>query len=307
MVATETWSALGTTAVLCAPPRRLTAARDAVRRELERIDAQASRFRPDSELSRVNRAGGARVRITTGLLDALRVAVHAAAISGGAVDPTLGGSLVGLGYDRDWSELDHVPADAPLATPRPTDRRRSAWREIELGDQPPSVRVAAGVSLDLGATAKGLAADRGARAAGAAAGPDAGVLLSLGGDLATAGPAPDGGWLVRIAEDHRRGDGPGETIALHEGGLATSSLTVRRWYRDGRALHHVLDPETGAPVTPVWRTVSVVAASCAEAEIATTAALVLGARAPAWIAGHGLPARLVALDGTVHAQGGWPR
>ena len=123
-----------------------------------------------------------------------------------------------------------------------------------------------------------------------------------------AGPPPAGGWPIRVSDDHRDGDaGPVQDIVIESGGLATSSLVPRRWYHDGQAVHHIVDPRTGAPVSPRWRTASVAAADCAQANIAATAAIVLGDDAPGWLAGQGLPARLVAVDGSVHAFGDWPR
>jgi thiamine biosynthesis lipoprotein len=161
------------------------------------------------------------------------------------------------------------------------------------------------VELDLGATAKALAADRAARVASACV--DAGVLVSLGGDIAVCGTHPSGGWPIRVSDDHAaHPDAPGAAVAITAGGLATSSTTVRRWRRAGQALHHILDPRTGLPAPVVWRTVSVAAGSCLDANIATTAAIVRGASAPRWLAGLGLPARLVALDGTVLRVGAWP-
>lgn len=303
----QTWSALGTTAVLCTTQGSAASARSAAERQIAEIDAAASRFDPDSELSGVNRAGGRRVAISERLLEALRLGVRAAAVTDGAVDPTLGARLVDLGYDRDWAQLMHVAADEPLQRDRDAPvaaAHGASWRSIELSDRPPAVRVAAGLKLDLGATAKALAADRGALATQLAAG--GGVLLSLGGDIATCGPAPRDGWLVRVTDDHRDTSTAGQTIVVASGGLATSSLVARRWYHDGRPVHHVLDPRSGRPVDPVWRTVSVAAASCAEANIASTAALVLGAGAPAWLAAHHLPARLTAVDGETRVQSGWP-
>lgn len=305
---TESWEALGTTAVLrhLGPPR--PEIRAAVDGELEAIDAAASRFRDDSELSRVNRAGGARVAIGALLAEAVALGVRAAEITQGAVDPTLGECLIAAGYDRDWRELRAVPADAPLL---PGDRlvmqrrRRSLWTEIELGLRPPSIRLPRGVTLDLGATAKALAADRAARAA-CAAGAE-GALVALGGDIATCGRAPEDGWLIRVTDDHRNGpEAPGQTLAIRSGGLATSSIVPRRWLHQGRAMHHIIDPRSGAPAVTRWRTVSVAAGTCADANIASTAALVLGGAAPRWLADQELPARLVSLDGAVHTQGGWP-
>ncbi|MGH2896566.1 MAG: FAD:protein FMN transferase, partial [Solirubrobacteraceae bacterium] len=147
--------------------------------------------------------------------------------------------------------------------------------------------------------------DRGARAAHEAGAT--GVLVALGGDIATWGPSPADGWAIHVTDDHRDGPGaPGQTIAIRSGGVATSSLATRRWRHDGRTMHHILDPRSGEPVRGPWRTVSVAADTCADANIAATAAIVLGAGAPAWLAEQALPARLVALDGTVSTQGGWP-
>ncbi len=133
------------------------------------------------------------------------------------------------------------------------------------------------------------------------------MLVSLGGDVAVAGDAPADGWTIGIADDHRRRpDACEEAVTIHSGGLATSSLLVRRWWHDGEAVHHVLDPRTGLPVAPCWRSVSVAAATCADANVAATAALVLGGEAFDWLARRGLPARLVAADGAITPVAGWP-
>jgi FAD:protein FMN transferase len=162
------------------------------------------------------------------------------------------------------------------------------------------------VRLDLGATAKALAAERGARSALAAA--DAtGVLVNLGGDIATAGAPPAGGWSVRVADSHLAGpEEPGQLVAIASGGLSTSSTTVRRWRRRGGDAHHIVDPRTGAPAAEHWRTVSVAAATCVDANIASTAAIVLGAAAERWLHERGLPARLVSASGELSVTAGWP-
>ena len=305
---TETWEALGTTAVLraCAPD--FPATRAAVQREIDAIDLAASRFRPDSELSRLNAADGSWTAVSDLFLEALKAAINAAVVSRGAVDPTLGDGLLAAGYDCDWRELPPVPPGlAAVPGPRPVRARRrpEPWRAVELWEDPPSVRLPVGIRLDLGATAKALAADRAARAAHLTT--RTGALVALGGDVATCGRAPEGGWLVHVTDDHRDGPGaPGQTISIEGGGVATSSTTVRRWLHGGRAMHHILDPRDGEPVSARWRTASVAAATCLDANIASTAAIVLGARAQAWLAEQALPARLVAADGTVKTQGGWP-
>jgi thiamine biosynthesis lipoprotein len=309
---TETWNALGTTALLRYTGPAHPAARAAVERELAAIDAAASRFRADSELSRLNAmtGSGPRTLVASPLFaQAVRLAIRAADASDGAVDPTLAADLVALGYDRDWHELVAVASGAPPRDPGAIvvyRSRRSRWEEIEVAGEPPRVTLPAGVQLDLGATAKALAADRSAQAAHEAGATS--VLVALGGDIATWGPPPAGGWAIHVTDDHRDGpDAPGQTIAIHSGGVATSSIATRRWLHHGRTMHHILDPRSGEPVRGPWRTASVAAATCADANIAATAAIVLGDDAPGWLAEQRLPARLVAVDGTVSIQGGWPR
>jgi thiamine biosynthesis lipoprotein len=168
------------------------------------------------------------------------------------------------------------------------------------------VSVPNGVRLDLGATAKAWAADRAARAAAAETG--CGVLVGIGGDIATCGRAPAGGWQIRVTDDHRSDPtAPGQTISIESGGLATSSTAVRRWSHTGQDMHHVIDPRTGAPVRGTWRTVSVAAADCTQANIATTAALVRAGAATGWLEELGLPARLVDWSGRTSVVGGWPQ
>jgi thiamine biosynthesis lipoprotein len=297
--ASASWRALGTTAsVLVARDAGLPAARAAVVRELEAIDRSCSRFRPDSDLSRVNRARGRPTAVGALLLEAILGALRAARLTGGAVDPTVGAALLATGYDRDFDAIR--PSRRPLRIVR-----APGWRVVEVDREAGTVRVPAGVALDLGATAKALAADRAARAAARCAG--CGVLVNLGGDLAVAGPAPDAGWAVRVTDDHRAPAAPaGETVMVRTGALATSSTTVRRWRRGGATVHHVLDPATGAPACGPWRTVSVASATCVDANTAATAALVLGAGAAAWLERLGLPARLCRHDGTVVRVAGWP-
>ena len=309
--APETWEALGTTVVLRLDTwdRALrAAARQAVRDELEAIDAAASRFRPDSELSRVNCSGGAWVPIGPLLRDAIALAIWAARVSHGAVDPTLGRDLIELGYDRDWRELEAATGEAGYRAPALTPGRRKdseAWTLVELDDAGPRARCPSGVMLDLGATAKALAADRAARAAAEVTG--AGVLVALGGDIAVRGLAPAAGWRVYVTDDHRSGaDAPGQTVLVASGGLATSSTTVRNWAREGERVHHILNPRDRLPVRSRWRTASVAAASCAEANIASTAAIVFGDAAVRWLDHQQLPARLVDTSGNVRLVAGWP-
>jgi thiamine biosynthesis lipoprotein len=298
VTASAAWEALGTTvAVAVTDHAAVSAARSAVERELAAIDAACSRFRPDAELVWLNARNGRPTRVSPLLLEAIEVALRAARVTGGAVDPTLCSSLEAAGYDRDLAAL---PPDGPRLAPVPGPgaaavRLDRARREVELRG---------GARLDLGATAKALAADRAAAAAEQAA-PGAGVLVSLGGDVAVAGMAPSGGWAIAIAEDHGDAAPSGPVVAVRSGGLATSTTTLRRWRRGGRFVHHILDPATGEPAAVYWRTASVAAATCVDANIGSTAAIVLGPGAVAWLERNVLPARLVAADGRVATICGW--
>lgn len=294
------YRALGTTAhLLVTDPDRLDIARRVLEAELLGIDAACSRFRPDSELSMVNRAAGQWCTVSALFAQALSVALNAARATDGDVDPCLGGAVVALGYDRDLAAL---PADgAPITA---VGHQAGAWRFIDCDRG--RVRIPRGTALDFGATAKALAADR--AAARAAADAECGVLVSLGGDISVSGPAPGGGWRVRVSDDHAAEyDATGQTIAISAGGLATSSTTVRTWLRGGRSYHHIIDPATGLNPPAWWRTASVAAASCVDANSASTAAIVRGERAPAWLTGLALPARLVRQDYRVVTVAGWPR
>jgi thiamine biosynthesis lipoprotein len=138
-----------------------------------------------------------------------------------------------------------------------------------------------------------------------------GVLVSLGGDIAVAGTPPRDGWPVTVAEEPDpngapRGQLEGQLVRLPAGAVATSSVTVRHWRRGGVELHHIVDPRTGRPADGPWRTATVAAATCADANAASTAAIVAGARAGEWLAATALPARLTGHDGRICDLNGWP-
>jgi thiamine biosynthesis lipoprotein ApbE len=303
-LAAADWPALGTTAhLVVTDPGSLAPARSIVERRLTEIDRAASRFRADSELSALNAADGEWVSVSPLFAAALRVARHAAESTDGLVDPTVGAALINLGYDRTFVQVS--PDGPPLTLQLHT---APDWRQLEVDDASERARVPLGVHLDLGATAKALAADL--CAAAVARVLRSGVLVSLGGDIAVAGNGPSGGWPVDVTD---RSDlelptgGHGQTVAIHGGGLATSSTTARKWRRGGSLLHHIVDPRSGLPTTGPWRTVSVAAPTCVLANTASTAAVIIGATAPAWLAARGFSARLVAHDDAVTYVGQWPR
>jgi FAD:protein FMN transferase len=301
VLAATTIQAMGTTAtVAVADQRSLDDALGHLVDEIGAMDSACSRFRADSEITQVNSAAGREVAVSPLLLEAIEIALRAAAITGGAVDPTVGSAVRVIGYDRDYASV------APVGPVIRWDLRPvPGWQVVELDRRRSTVKVPCGVELDLGATAKAFCTDRAAALAARAVG--SGVLVSLGGDVSVAGDAPEGGWVIQVTDNHADPlDAGGPTVSVSSGGLATSSTTVRRWKRGDRAYHHLIDPTTGGPAEEFWRTVTVAAASCVDANIASTAAIVLGKRAADWLQGRRLPARLVQTDGTVVTVGGWP-
>jgi thiamine biosynthesis lipoprotein len=314
--------ALGTSAnLLVTDPSGTDRACAMLGEELDAIDRACSRFRPDSELWRVNHARGRAMRVSGLLAEAVAVALAAAEVTDGDVDPTCGRSLVRLGYDRDFAAArqDTSPLSQPTVS-------AAGWQAVELDRARREIKMPAEVMLDLGATAKALAADRAAVRIAAAL--NCGVLVNLGGDIRIAGEPPDHGWLVGIV-DNRGFDGeegpapPGPprldagsgplsppwhdtVITIRDGGLATSSTKVRAWSRGSARLHHIIEPSTGLPVSSCWRTVSVAAATCVDANTASTAAIIRGKRAPGWLASQQLPARLAGHSGEIVMVAGWP-
>jgi thiamine biosynthesis lipoprotein len=305
VLGTGTIGALGTFAtVLTTEQNAISCALQLLDEELTAVDLACSRFRPDSELATVNDAAARRIRITPLLTHALAVGLEAARLTDGDVDPTCGLSLVRLGYDRDFAAARQDTS--PL---RQLPVPGGSWRGVKLDLDRREVRVPAGVLLDLGATAKALAADR--AAARIASETGCGVLVNLGGDISVAGAPPDSGWPVGIADDAGFDSGPGnmktrQVVVIRDGGLATSSVLGRTWQRGGTRLHHIIVPATGLPARSCWRTVSVAAATCVDANIASTAAIIRGERAAQWLRGLCLPARFVRHDGTTVTVGGWP-
>lgn len=298
--ASASWQALGTqVTVFLTDDAALGEACELIESQLAELDLACSRFREDSELVRLNRTGGRWTEVSPLLFQALEMALDAARMTDGDVDPTIGRALRLAGYDRDFEQLSNRPVRRLKLLAAP------GWRSIRLDRRHRAVSVPAGVELDLGATAKALAADRAAQSAAALT--CSGVLVNLGGDLAVAGQPPSGGWPVRVTDDHAAPfDAPGQTIAIAAGGVATSSVAVRRWTMGNERFHHIFDPRAGAPARLVWRTVSVAARTCMDANVASTASIIRGESAPAWLEAARLPARLVAADGCVVRVGGWP-
>jgi thiamine biosynthesis lipoprotein len=279
--------------IVVTDPGSLSTARREVDAELDVVEATASRFRQDSEISALASSAGRPTEVSEIFAEMLAAALTAAYETDGDVDPTVGAALINLGYDRDITEVDQSRPPAAVAIP-------STWSTIRLTDR--VVTMPAGTVLDLGATAKAIAADRCAERVHRVTG--SGVLINLGGDIATAGTTPDGGWQVLIQDGD---DEPADSVALPSAAaLATSSTIRRRWRRGTDVVHHILDPRTGGSAEPVWRTVSVAAPTCLAANTVSTAAVIRGWRALDWIRALGLPTRLVDADRLVHTVCGWP-
>jgi len=297
----RSFRAIGTTAtVVVQDPRQADEAARALAAELETIDATCSRFRPDSELQSLHAEAGRTVAVSTLLFEVLSVARDAGERTGGAVDLTVGNAIAALGYDAD---LDEVRARRP-APPKALGRV-VGYQHVQLDPRHRTVRIPLGVRLDLGSTAKAWAADRAAARIALRIGT--GALVSLGGDVAVAGPPPPGGWAVGIAR--ASSTPPAETdqvVAILGGGLASSGTTTRTWTMGDRAVHHVIDPRSGDCVEPYWDVVSATGSSCVEANIVTTAAIVWGERALDELPRFGQAVRLVRADGEVRVVNGWP-
>ena len=229
------------------------------------------------------RDGDGSAELSPLLAELVAAALGAARETGGAVDPTIGSVLVGLGYDRDIRLLRDRDEGPRAAGTRVVVRRHAGWRALTLEGR--TLRMPPGTQLDLGATAKAVAADRCAALVHDRLGT--GVLVALGGDVATAGPGPADGWQVTVQD---LPDDVPQQVTLRAGAaVATSSTAKRTWTQHGVRRHHLVDPATGHQAEGPWRSVTVVAPTCLAANTATTAALVKGEDALALAAQHRPP------------------
>ena len=299
--ASRTFRAIGVTcSVLVTDESAADIAACLLEQDLNRLDDACSRFRTDSELIRLQERAGRPCEVSPLLLDLLIAAQEMAEFTEGAADPTIRSSLIRLGYDRDFHQLDQVRGPS---TSRPVPA--PGWRSIVIDPERHLVTIPPGTTVDLGASAKAFAADHSAKEI--ATKLQTGVLVNLGGDLSIAGEPPETGWRIGIALDSSSDPRESEiTVALRSGGLASSGTAVRRWLNGREAVHHIIDPSTGYAATSPWVLVSAVANSCLFANAATTAAIVRGNEALAWLERVELPARLVDAEGQVLRMNGWP-
>ena len=251
--------------------------------EIERLfetrDRIFSRFRDDSELTRVNAAAGRPVRVSPVFAEMLSLALEAARETAGLVDPTFGAELEAAGYDDDFARLGERPAVTRTVAPVEEHGVRQAGRLVLA---PRSVK------LDLNGVVKGRTVDDALKLI------DGDGFVSAGGDIAARGSLvvglPGGG-----------------AVELVRGGLATSGSDRRRWARGGAMQHHLIDPRTGAPSQSPWQQVTVCGSTCVAADIAAKAAYLQGSGGPAWLDERGLPGRFLSIDGVVEVNSSWER
>ncbi len=239
---------------------------------LEAREARWSRFRPTSELCRINEASGAPVVVSPDTFALIALAVDAWRETGGRYDPTVLAALAAAGYDRDF---DAVSRDADVAVGSPPEV--PGCEGIQLDALVRAVRVPRGVALDLGGIGKGYAADGVSAELYDAEIPGVrGVLVNLGGDLRARGDAPEPhGWVVDV--DDPLGTGRTGLLAVAEGAIATSTRLRRAWSRGGRVHHHLIDPGTGEAAESGLASVTVIAGEAWRAEVLAKAAFIAGA------------------------------
>ncbi len=260
---------------------------DEVEREFARLEAIFTRFRPESELSELNRLG--TLRCSPEMIEVLERAVRARDETGGRFDPAVHDALVAAGYDRTFADV------APDAR-GPDPGASPCGGEISIDAAAGIVSLGTGVRIDLGGIVKGFAAERGCDMLGAA-GP---CLVNAAGDLAVRGTPPEGVWPVAVELPA----GP-LTLGLRSGGLATSGRDQRRWRRNGRELHHIIDPATGRPAVTDLLSVTAFGCDAVEAEVCAKALFLAGeAAAIAEADGLGIPCVLVTEDARIVEAGG---
>lgn len=265
----------------------------------EAWEQRLSRFRPDSEVSRLNRHRGEPQAISALLAEVIHAALQAQRESNGLVDPLLLDALEHAGYDRSFEQLaENSPSSSPA------DRAHSPHRPLHLDVSRRRVTLPPEAGMDLGGIAKGWAADRAARRLGKLA-P---ALVDAGGDIAASAPQVDGSpWPVGVADPSNPESSLG-LLALRRGGVATSGRDYRRWRQGGIWQHHILDPRSGQAAQTDVLSATVVAPSARMAEAAAKAVLILGSQAGLrWLDDRAALAGLVVLeDGSAVPSQKWP-
>jgi thiamine biosynthesis lipoprotein len=306
---TAGWTAWGAPAfVTVTDPGALPAARRLVIRQFAAAERVAARFRRDAEIHRLYKAAGRPITVSPLLAELVSAALIAAERTGGDVDPTVAAAMRRVHGRPDGAQpvarrrdLSAIPACGSASTARPVP----GWEQVHLDGR--RLQVPVGTTLDLSATATSVICDQAAARVHDRLG--VGVLVGLGGDGASAGPAPDGGWRVAVID--RTGDRDAEVILPAGAALATSHLTARSGAPgatpspdlDGPG--HLIDPRTGCPPASVWRMATAIGFTSLEAATYTSATLVRGTSAREWLTRLWIPARLITVHGGEIDVGPW--
>ncbi len=302
---------MGTTAHVIVTDGALGLADRAVAR-LEDLEARWSRFRSDSEISRLNERPGVPVVVSADTYRLIERALDGWRLTAGRFDPTLLRELRAAGYDRSFELLSSdvqggAPSSGPTAPLAPLLLTRSDAEQIRLDPMVGTVWLGPGVEIDPGGIGKGLAADlvvdlvlaEGAR----------GALVNVGGDLRAEGAAPEGdGWVAAIA-DPTDAERVVRTVAIDAGAVASTWRTKRAWTApDGTPRHHLIDPATGLPAASGLSGVTVITGQAWHAEVLAKAAFLAGpVEGAALLASHNAAGLLIADDGRVHESSDWAR
>jgi thiamine biosynthesis lipoprotein len=265
------------------------------------VEAELSRFRGTSALSRLNGAAGRGPQVVSPMLwTVLVAALDAAHESAGIYDPTVLHSLEGAGYDRSFEAID--ASGATEETYSPPVWTFGSWRRVRMDAGARAVDLPGDLAVDLGGIAKGWAVDHVAVTL-APLGP---VLVDAGGDLRVVGTVDGESWPIGVqapfAPERDRA-----LVRLRSGALATSSIGGRRWRRGGRILHHVIDPRTGTSADSDLHAVTVHAPDAMTADVAAKVVLVLGSESgTACLLNRGLSALFTTTDGREVVVGDFP-
>lgn len=245
--------------------------------ELERLEALWSRFRCDSDVSRVNATAGEPVTVARETVDILMAAERARVASAGMFDITQLRELEATGYDRTFESIErHVPRGPSNLVVRAAHvaAEGARFQPVTVDEAANQARVDPGRGIDLGGIGKGRAADL---VTALLLGNGAmGACVNLGGDLRVLGETPEESGIVIGVEDPL--DPPSELsrIEVRNAGVATSASTRRCWLTSTGPAHHILDPRTGSPASTPWASATVIAGSAMWADVLAKT-LLLGA------------------------------
>lgn len=270
----------------------LDAALDTAQQEIERLEDLLSVTRPGGELALLN--SGRADTVSPDVSEAISFALSMARRTDGAVDPTVYPAVRSWGFT---AQAYRVPSQEELDALLPL----IGWQSVTV--QGDTVRLPAGVMLDLGSVAKGWAGDR-VLALWRASGVKSGILR-LGGNVQTLGSKPDGSpWVVGIRDP--QGDGVLATLPVRDLAVVTSGSYERYFERDGQVYHHIIDPATARPADSGLVSVTVVGKSGAYCDALSTALFVMGAERAAefWRANRDFQAVLIGADGGVTVTAG---